>query len=282
MQIEGKISFKESNYYVLNYDGELNSSLQPGKEIKTGMLVSQFPHDKKFINVEYSGNLLVAEGQKIKEGEILSKQGKLIKKALTAPVSGTIHNIHEDRHEIEIEVEDGNEEVRNKFKPTFAPFDSKIHDVVDHKIVLEFPAVNINLFEVKGQDALGSLRYVPSNILMDKKKIPDNLDRAILITDTITSELYPHLSAMGVSALIANHIEHDVYAELVTFLMPVGIISGYGKLNEDDKLIKYLSSREGHPALVDTLYKRILIFDDKEASWLSNYKFDLERTGIIS
>lgn len=281
----GKLNYLEKSYWQMSYSGELTTKVKKSAHIKEGELLTHFPKSKETVAVQYEGKLLdtIAEGAIVKKDQVISVSGKIVKKQILSPVSGKVVSVDTTLKEMKVEIDENPNISKENFKPLVAPIDAKVADILHNQILLEFSCAEINLFALKGQSTMGKLFYAHSDSLKKKDHYPDKLRGSILVTDTVTAEMYPHLSAMGVAGLILNHIEYELFYEIVTFLMPIGVISGFGNLNEDAKLVKYFSSMqtEEASAIIDSKFNRLLILNGEKSSWLKNYHFDLEKSGIV-
>lgn len=299
-EIPNKIIYSEKTLYKLDLPIDLHPVLKAGTEIEEGDIIKP-----KASNVEpeveeipYKGETDLLPGAHIKMGDPLYTNKKLFRKnVVTSPVSGKIKEVTEDLISIEVKDEEQKEVVSFK-----TPFGGKIKVIKHDHMLLEFPSVQINLFEAKGGSTFGPIRYLSSAQIKDRKSLPSKVEKSVIVTDQITADLYPMLSTLGVGAIIANSIDYSLYKNMIILAVPIGIISGFGYtptekvatkagssktevarpseikpvFNEDEVLIKYIKSIEGKTVWVDGDYGRLVIPEVKEPMSLKRHHWKLK------
>lgn len=136
--------------------------------------------------------------------------------------------------------------------------------------------VVVNLFDSKGDSVFCEVRYLSGGNFGDKKNLPKGLEGKLLITDHLDGNLYPKISALGVRGIIANSIDYSLYREIIILTVPLGVISGFGNLKEDQKLVKYFKSKEGESVCFDAVYKRLILPESKSPAWIKNYRHTIQ------
>ena len=157
------------------------------------------------------------------------------------------------------------------------PFENALQKVEQGGVyVWTFAGLVINLFGAKGDFVIGPLKYLDSKSFNDRKNLPADLEKCVLITDHLDGQLYPLISALGVSAIIANSIESDVFDEIIIISTPVAVISGFGLLSINEKLVKYFKSNESKQVWLDTLYDRLVLPESKTPAFMKSFKYFYE------
>ena len=252
-------------------------SVKSGDKIKAGgALANHNIQQEKIVDVSYRGSPKVAVGETIEKGMCLYTKGKFIPKKIFSEVTGIVKEISKDS--IKIAIKDKS--------PTFsqtdlkASFDSEVISVSNDEIILKFPSLHINLFGSKGEPSIGPISYIESSNIKAGKIDESKVKGSIIITEKITLDIYPLLSTLGAKGIIGNSIDYYLYRDMIILAVPVGIISGFGNLNEDVNLKKYFKDNEKKWAWLDTSYDRLVVVENDCPPWAKDYKFDLEKIGI--
>lgn len=287
-ELEGKIIYNEDILYKLDLPTDLHPVLNEGSEIEEGDIIK--PHTKsekelETIEIEYKGSTELMPGQHIKVGDTLYTDKKLFKKH---EVKSEVFGVVKDVTENVITIHEENEDRENKSSPFKTPFGGKISKIQDSYMLLNFPAVQVNLFETKGGSAIGPIKYISSDQIRERKSLTSHIEKSVIVTEQITAELYPMLSTLGVGAIIANSIDYSLFKNMIILAVPIGIISGFGYtpnekskseikpvLNEDEALIKYVKSIEGKTVWVDGDYGRLIIPETREPASLKRHHWKL-------
>ncbi len=288
-EVPWKLTYTQDILYKLDFTTDLHPSLKVGSEIEEGDLIK--PKESKtepvLEEIEYNGQTDLLPGTRVTVGDPIYTHKKLFKKeTVTSLVSGIVKEVTENSIKIEVHDE------QKKDSPILkTPFGGKIKNIQSNYMMLEFPAIQINLFESKGGSAVGPIKYLSSAQIKDRKTLNSRVEKSIVVTDQITAELYPMLSTLGVGAIIANSIDYSLYKNMIILAVPIGIITGFGYtpneksksevkpiLNEDEALIKYIKSIEGKTVWVDGEYGRLIIPETKEPMSLKrhNWKFKFQ------
>ncbi len=287
-EVEGKIIYNEDILYKLDLPTDLHPVLKEGTEIEEGDLIkpkTKSEEDLDLIEIEYKGVTELLPGQHVKVGDTLYTNKKLFKKhEVKSEVSGVVKEVTEDL----IKIQEQSEDEETKLPPFKTPFGGKITKVHDNYMLLNFSAVQVNLFESKAGSAVGPIRYISSDQIRERKTLTSHIEKSVIVTEQITAELYPMLSTLGVGAIIANSIDYSLFKNMIILAVPIGIISGFGYtpnekgksevkpiLTEDEALIKYIKSIEGKTVWVDGDYGRLIIPETREPASLKRHHWKL-------
>ena len=293
--VENKITYSEETLYKLPLPLDLHPVLKVGAEVEEDDIIKpqESNVEPEIEEIHYKGETDLLPGTHIKTGDPLYVHKKLFKKeTVTSPVSGIVKDITENLITIEVKDEDEKE-----IPPFKTPFGGEIKAIQHDYILLNFPSLQINLFESKGGSAVGPIKYLSSTQIKDRKNLPARVEKSIIVTDQITADLYPMLSTLGVGAIIANSIDYSLYRNMIILAVPIGIISGFGYtphekktagsavtqrksevkpvIKEDEVLIKYINSIEGKTVWVDGDYGRLIIPETKEPMSLKRHHWKL-------
>jgi hypothetical protein len=268
--IKRKFYFGKS-YFNYPFEGVLLPKISLHKEYSEGTELTKPAEDFDILSLHYKGLLKIVEGDEIKEGGTLAVSGSIRKKYFASPVTGTIEKINEETKTIDIKykIVKDREDV---FKSAVMPFKGKISHKFDHHIIIEFEALTINLFGLKGSDASGNLQFIDSEEVLKDETSLDNLDlkNKIVFIETLTTELAARLSAMGVKGILVHSLSYNIFSSIMTLAMPIGIIAGYDNLELDKHLKSTLSKLEDSKIIIDTLYQKAHILTEKAPSWLTD------------
>ena len=291
LTIENKVLFKEENFYSLSIPRGLEILVKAGDIVTENQPLVKAKETENVIEAGYEGIPSVTVGDNVQKDDVISVKGKIIPKKILSPCTGKVVKITDTSINIEIKPE-----LAKKSIEVVSPFNCIIDKVSDNRIMLKFSALTLNLFDSKGEGAAGRVVYLPvKNIKAGK--IPEDLVKdAILITDKITMDTYPLLTTLGAKGVITNSIDYYLYRDMIILAVPVGIISGFGLLDEDSTLVKYFSGISMNVAFsntaatkfasgkrlawFDTIYSRLLIPEEKAPVWAGAYKFDLGKAKI--
>ncbi len=270
IDIENKIVFAEKVYSVEKIPQEHIVAVEEDSVLKRGAVLTKYDTKIENINIDYSGSLKVQIGDHVVKGDIISQEGKIFKKFYKTNTTGIIVEIGHSNVVIE--------PLRREHihAETKMLFDGKIEKITGDKIIISNPGIILNLFSSKGDSCVGKLKYISSAEFRTVAEINSNLAEHLVITDHLTPEIYPMLSAIGAKGVIANSIDYSIYSEMIILAVPVGIISGYGHLPEDQKLLTFLRSCENLTVKFDTQNNKLFIPIEKEPLWLKKYKFALQ------
>ena len=259
--IKNKIAF-EKVFYQFKYNGVLVSKLSVDKEYSEGFALTKIGDELKTMTIHYKGDLKVAEGGKIKEGDEIALSGRLKKTLLVSPVSGKVIKIDEDKKVVDIEYSVLSKEKVDEFKPTIMPFNAKVVKKLPKSLLLEFSAFTINLFALKGSDAIGELIYIERKDFFGEDSDPVDVKGAIVLTETVDTEFAAKLSALGVNGILVNEIGYQDFNNIMTLSMPIGVIAGFGNIGFDKELKAYLKTLEKSKVVIDDTYNKAHILTD--------------------
>lgn len=150
--------------------------------------------------------------------------------------------------------------------------EAKVVKKLAKKVILEFNAFTINLFALKGSDAVGIFKYLEEKDFTNEDFPITSADikDAIIFTETITPERAARLSALGVNGIIVNELDFLTYRGIMTLSMPIGIISGYDKdkITMEKDLESYFKTLENSKVVVDSVYNKLHILNNLKPEWL--------------
>ena len=232
----GQIEFNESTYYVFDIPFGYLSAVKEGDSVTMGEPLIVQDKKKETVFVECFGDLVVKKDAIVRPGDILCKKSGVLKsESIKSEVDGTIISINDNV--IEIKVYDPESSISDL--QTQSPFDSKIEKIEQGKILISFSSVQLNLLAAKGHSAIGNLLYKDEADLSKKTKDNSGIEGSILITKFGSFDIYPKVSALGSLGLIVNSIDFDIYDKTSVLEVPIGVITGFGDLIEDETLVKW-------------------------------------------
>lgn len=269
IEIEEKVFFSEKIFAYEHIQDGHTVVVVEGQEIKGETVLTKYSTQSENISVEYKGKPLVSVDSQVIEGDPISREGKIFKKDLKSPVNGKVVEISKNIIKIEPIIKD-KIKVETKIEVT-----GKIEKITDTKIIYSSPALIINLVEAKGELASGKIKFIPANAFAGGINLGSSLSDCIVFTDHLTQESYPILSTLGAKGVIANSIDYATYSEIIILAVPIGIIAGYGRLEEDGKLASFLRSMDGNYARLDAADRKLIIPMEKEPVWIKKHKFSI-------
>lgn len=260
-----QIFFNNSTYYVFDIPFGYLSSVKEKDKVKVTESLVVLDKKSETLFVESFGEIVVKKDDVVKPGDILcKKRGVLKNESIKAEVDGTVISINENVIGIKVY----NPKTKLSELQTQVPFDSTVEKIDQGKILLSFPAVQLNLITSKGPSIFGNLFYKDEKDLAKKTKQENVLDGAILITRFASTDIYPKVSALGAFGMIVNSIDFNAYNGVSVLEVPLGVISGFGDLIEDDSLVKWFKSIEGQKVWFDATSNRLVIPFEKCPSWI--------------
>ena len=81
----GKITYSDSNFWPIEYKGELMPKIKPKAEIKEGTILTKYPQNREVLSILYEGTLAldIEKGEKVSKDQVISTSGKIIKKEIS-------------------------------------------------------------------------------------------------------------------------------------------------------------------------------------------------------
>lgn len=274
--VENKVYYSDSILFKFNLQGsKLLDNIHEGHELKANTPVSWYEIPPEIHEYKCKGDIRVEEGADVRIGDLLCTYKSFFrKKEIVSEVNGVVERIEDKVIFIK-------EFIESEKKAPLVPFDATIVTIDDDFILLRFSGTIINLFGVKGQSVLGDLEYISSSELQSKEASHFSLKDKIVVLDSAHQQSYPMLSTIGAKGIITNSLDYNLYNDIIILAVPIGIISGFGALTEDDVLVKYLEDKKGVKVWFDCGYNRLIIPDKEKPAWIENYKFDLKKVGIV-
>ena len=278
-KILGKVAFERNVYYEVPYPAGFNLNVKEGSSIKAGALIYAPENKSREENVQFSGKTKFEPGQKINKDDVISVVGRFRKTTYRSNLTGIVQEVRES--EMLVFVQEGDDDV--EFDPVKAksPFDATVEKILPDRVILTFSAVVINLVASKGMSAIGKLKYLKASEFADKKNLPRDLDGTIVVTDFLSQQISPVISGLGADGILATSVNYTFYRDMVVLVVPIGIISGYGQLKEDEAILSYIKKKQDSTVWLDSDYHRLIIPEEKEPTSLKNYEFDLRKAAIL-
>lgn len=253
---QGQIVFNKSTYYPFDVPDGYLPAVKLGEKIKLGEQLVVLDKKMETVFVEGFGDVKVQIGDVVKPNDVLCiKKGLLKNESIRSEVDGTIVSIN--KNVIEIRVYDP--ETKLSGVHTQSPFQADIEQINMGKVLLRFPAIQLNLLASRGVSAIGDLVYIEEKDLFKKSKTSKFLDSSILIAKSASTSLYSKVSALGANGLIVGSMDFEVFKKSSVLEVPLGVIHGFKDLIEDETLVEWFKSIEGRRVWFDAELNRLVI-----------------------
>jgi len=266
---EGQIAFNSSVFSLFDIPFGYLSVVKEGDKVKAGEQLIVLDKKSETVFIEGFGEIIVKKDDIVKPGDVLCKHKGILKSEnMKSGVNGTVLSINDNVIEIKIY----NAETQLLDSQTQSTFNSIVKKVEQGKILLSFSAIQLNLLISKGVSSIGNFSYNSqqelSKMAKPKGKDIDMFSESIIVTSHSTIDLYPKLSALGVNGLIVNSVDYEIYDKASVLEVPLGVISGFGDLLEDETLVKWFKSIEGQKVWFDATFNRLVVPSDKCPLWI--------------
>ncbi len=277
--IENKIEYNTEFLHMVKIPKDFKVKVKDGDKIKKGNTIAKYEMAKIYETIDIIGEPLVRLNQEIKKGDVIAQKGKIFKKKTKSQLNGVVKEISNNYIKLLVKPDENQDK-----KEVKSPVDCTVENVYYGYLTIKFPALVVNLFQSKGTSSWGNLIYISSETFKDKKNLPNDLKDKIIVTDYLTSEMYPVAVSLGCTGIIANSMEYEVYKNIVLLSVPIGVHSGFGakyQFAEDIPFVSFVRENKNSKAYLDTKYNRLVICSEKRPKFLPAYEFNLKHIGVV-
>jgi len=247
--------FKKKSYYEISIPNEFKVKVKTESKVTKGSIIAELIPDISTINVGSKDKLVVKVGDYISAESVLSEKKFFFrKKKIKSNLNGVVKEITENS----ILIEKKTLLTDDKTSQITSPFNAVVKRINSNRVVLEFESTQLGLIDAKGDTAIGTVNYISQKELSFQKYKLQSYEGSIIVTDFMDSKIYPKLSAMGIVGIVTNSIDFELFNDIVTLAVPVGVISGFGLLKEDKSLVEWFESVKGHTAILDGRYNKLI------------------------
>ena len=274
--MNGKAYFLEKTYYSIKIPSSHKFMVKKNGTLKNGDVIS-ISKDKDHKVYKYNGKLRVKEGDEITDGQILSEEGLIIKKKTRSSSNGKVVKIDNENVYVEetTTVLTRYDIVSNPIVYKFE-VEANIEDIKENEVLVSFSSIVVNLAAGLGESCIGEITYIPGDKLKVKNGIKANLDGKVVVTDYLYPESYPKLSTLGALGIITNSMNYSLFKEMYLLSTSLGIVSGFGRIPENQKLTKLMKEYDSKSIVFDSVYNRVLLPCKEAKEYIENLDFKVD------
>lgn len=268
--MDKKFYFGKDIYIKLNYTGDYKLIVKEGQVISEKGLIAKFGLD--------SYTKIHVNKPKVKVGGLLKKSDIIGYTEKNVEIKATFDSKVINIDNKDIYLENISEGVQHDVKPELKNIfhnEVVVKNIYENNIYLKTDGNIINLLTSKGQSESGDFIFMDYQSMALKKTFNIDVSDKILLTDYVDQTLYPKLASFGVKAIIVNSVHYSFYKSVVLLSVPIGVVTGFGRLNMDKKVKEVFSAISKLSGVLDTENNRLIIPGSKELPSIRNIKFDI-------